>query len=247
MSAARKPRAAAVAARQPESGFNGAASALEPDRFSRVSWIAGILTERIIDGTYPVGERIREASLQEEFGCSNGPIREALQRLVADGLAVRSPWQGVRVIDLDERDITDLFELRGALLERAAALAARNSGPDTAVSADFLRKALASKFSEARAGRVPAVTGDTTDWVMTVAANPFITQVWRSTMLKSRIYVYRSMQKTAGAGTEPIINELIDSIVRGKPHAAKRAAAALTRQMLVDLDLPVSTNKEIHV
>lgn len=221
----------------PATGEARAASAAGPGRFSRVQWIVGVLTERVIDGTYAPGERIREAVLQEEFGFSNGPIREALQRLVADGLAVRSPWQGVRVVELTEQDVIALFELRGALLERAAELAARTRRPETAASAERLRKTLAAKFSAARAGRVPMVTGDATDWVMEVAGNRHITEVWQKTMLKSRIYVYRSMKKTAGAAAEPILNALIDAIVLGKPLAARRAAAAHTRQMLVDLGL----------
>jgi len=214
-----------------------------PDRFSRVQWIVGVLTERVIDGTYAPGERIREAVLQDEFGFSNGPVREALQRLVADGLAVRSPWQGVRVIELTEHDVIALFELRGALLERAAMLAARNNLPETAASGERLRKTLAAKFSAARAGRVPMVTGDATDWVMAVAGNHYITEVWQKTMRKSRIYVYRSMKKTAGAGAEPILNTLIDAIVQRKPLAARRAAAAHTHQLLVDLGLVESRGR----
>lgn len=221
-----------------------ATAAPEAARFSRVQWIVDVLTERIIDGTYGPGERIREAVLQQEFGFSNGPIREALQRLVADGLAVRSPWQGVRVVELSEDDVVALFELRGALLERAAVLAARNSRAETAKSAARLRQTLAGKFSAARAGRVPVVTGDTTDWVMEVAGNSFISDAWQKTMLKSRIYVYRSMQKTAGAGTEPIIDSLIEAIVQRKPLAARRAAAALTHQMLADLGLSRARSRD---
>lgn len=237
MSASRKLKAVTPALDASAARTPNATTAPEATRFSRVLWIVDVLTERIIKGTYAPGERIREAMLQQEFGFSNGPIREALQRLVADGLAVRAPWQGVRVVELSERDVVDLFELRGALLERAAVLAARNSRAETATSAERLRSTVAEKFSAARAGRVPTVTGDTTEWVMEVAANPFITDAWQKTMLKSRIYVYRSMQKTAGAGTEPIINSLIEAIVQRKPLAARRAAAALTHQMLADLGL----------
>jgi DNA-binding GntR family transcriptional regulator len=206
----------------------------EDHRFSRAGWLAGILRERVIDGTYAPGERIREAALQEEFGFSNGPIREALQRLVADGLAQRAPWQGVRVVALGEREIVDLFELRGALLEYAAERAAQRADDAAVRSAATLRKTLAGKFAAAREGHPPPVTGATTDWVLQVAGNPQITAVWRATMLKSRVYVYRAMKRTAGARTAPIIEELIRSILARKPSAARKAARDLTRQMLAD-------------
>lgn len=210
-----------------------AAATATAERFSRAGWIADILRERVIDGTYRPGERIREAQLREEFGFSNGPIREALHRLVADGLAQRAPWQGVRVIAPSQAEIVHLFELRSALLEYAAESAATRAGPKDAASAKALRALLARKHAAARAGHPEPVTGATTDWVMAVAANPQITTVWQATMLKSRIYVYRSMQRTAGAVTAPIIEELISAILAHKPAAARAAARELTRQMLV--------------
>jgi DNA-binding GntR family transcriptional regulator len=202
------------------------------DRFSRAEWIAQMLRERIIDGTYAPGERIREAQLREEFGLSNGPIREALQRLVADGLAQRAPWQGVRVVELSEAEIVQLFELRSALLEYAAERAAEHAGPKDAATASALRKLLARKHAAARAGHPEPVSGATTDWVMSVAGNPQITAVWQATMLRSRIYVHRSMQRTAGVITAPIIDRLISSILDRKPRLARAAARELTLQML---------------
>lgn len=214
------------------------ASAVGDDnRFSRASWLADILRERVIDGTYAPGDRIREAMLQQEFGFSNGPIREALQRLVADGLAQRAPWQGVRVIALGEQEIVDLFELRSALLEYAAERAAERAGDAAIKSAAALRRTLAGKFAAARAGHPPPVTGATTDWVLSVADNPQITAVWQATMLKSRVYVYRAMKRTAGARTAPIIEALIRSILARKPSAARKAARDLTRQMLADAEI----------
>lgn len=209
----------------------------DDNRFSRASWLADILRERVIDGTYAPGDRIREAMLQQEFGFSNGPIREALQRLVADGLAQRAPWQGVRVIALGAQEIVDLFELRSALLEYAAERAAERAGDAAIKSAAALRKTLAGKFAAARAGHPPPVTGATTDWVLSVADNPQITAVWQATMLKSRVYVYRAMKRTAGARTAPIIEALIRSILARKPAAARKAAHDLTRQMLADADI----------
>ena len=44
--------------------------------------LASVLRERIVTGVYAPGEWIRESLLAQEFGYSNGPIREALQLLV---------------------------------------------------------------------------------------------------------------------------------------------------------------------
>ena len=44
--------------------------------------------------------------------------------MVADGLADRAPWQGVRIKSLSKPRIVELFQVRLALLEYAAELAA---------------------------------------------------------------------------------------------------------------------------
>jgi DNA-binding GntR family transcriptional regulator len=86
---------------------------------SRTDGLAAILRDRIVKGVYRPGDRIREIELQQEFKLSNGPVREALQRLVADGILDRSPWRGVRVAELGKKEIIELFQLRVALLEYA--------------------------------------------------------------------------------------------------------------------------------
>lgn len=216
---------------------------IEPDRFSRAEWIAQILRDRVIDGTYAPGERIREAQLREEFALSNGPIREALQRLVADGLASRAPWQGVRIVALSEQEIVELFELRSALLEYAAERAALRSGPEDRKSAQALRRLLARKHAAARAGHPEPVTGATTDWVMSVAGNSQITAVWQSTMLRSRIYIHRSMQRTAGAATGPIIERLIAAILAHAPERARAAAREVNDAMLAGAGIGIASKR----
>ncbi|RYZ17814.1 MAG: GntR family transcriptional regulator, partial [Myxococcaceae bacterium] len=44
-----------------------------------------ILREWIISGRFAAGERLNEVDLARELGISRGPLREALQRLAAQG------------------------------------------------------------------------------------------------------------------------------------------------------------------
>src|SRR5947207_10848898 len=66
-------------------------------RFSRAQWLAEVLRQRIISGAYQPCEHLREAQLRQEFGFSNGPIREALQKMLLSWLAECAPWQDFRV------------------------------------------------------------------------------------------------------------------------------------------------------
>jgi DNA-binding GntR family transcriptional regulator len=186
---------------------------------------------RVITGHYPPGSWIREVELQREFGVSNGPVREALQNAVADGIAERVPFRGVRVIDLSERQIVELFEVRFALLGFAAELAAAKATPATAESAARIRSAL----EPARTEEAPdiLVYGDFSLWVFELAGNPCLAEAYKRPHLQSRIYIgiarkhhdYRDV-------LIPYVEVVIDAIVAGRVTEARNAVRALTLQTL---------------
>ncbi|WP_243745318.1 GntR family transcriptional regulator [Streptomyces hainanensis] len=84
------------------------------------SLIVDQLRERIVDGTFPPGGQMAEAQLAATFGISRGPVREALQRLVQEGLLVNIKNRGVFVIELGPADLADVC-LSRRLIERKAA------------------------------------------------------------------------------------------------------------------------------
>ena len=78
----------------------------------------------IIDWTLEPGTVLAEVELSGRLGISRTPVREALARLVADGLAEPLGGRGLIVSAVDADNVTELFELRQALEQQAAALAA---------------------------------------------------------------------------------------------------------------------------
>lgn len=213
-------------------------TAAADDRFSRTTWLANILRERILAGTYKPGERIREVQLRSEFGFSNGPIREALQAIVADGLAERAPWQGVSVKTLSERGLVELFQVRLALLEYAAELAARHPTEAMLSSAKKLKQELDDWFKEMeRTNGHPSFNGKLSKWLLTFAGNTALHDIWDKTMQQTLIYVNASLVRSHGRKSHALINQLINSICEGDVSAARNAARALTEQTLIDLGI----------
>ena len=84
------------------------------------------IRERILDGTYPEGEQLRQDVLAADLGVSRIPVREALRQLEAEGLVIFSPHRGAVVSTLSVAEIEELFALRakleGELLRRAVPL-----------------------------------------------------------------------------------------------------------------------------
>lgn len=207
-------------------------------QFHRPLWLADILRERIITGIYKPNTHIREAELRAEFGFSNGPIREALQLIVAEGLGVRMPWQGVRVISLTDRQIADLFEVRLALLECAAELAALKATASVIDAAPALKAYIDRAYKELKAGSVhPSFHGELSRWLMHAAGNEQLTRMWNTAMLQTLIYVNAAVSRRAGSNIWSLIYAVIDRVVKRDPAGARLAIRELTLQTLRDLKI----------
>ncbi|MBJ8345722.1 GntR family transcriptional regulator [Antrihabitans sp. YC2-6] len=77
--------------------------------------IADQLREYILDGSYGPGAQLSEAHLAGELGVSRGPVREALQRLVQEGLLVSHRNRGVFVVELTPGDVAEIYAAREAI------------------------------------------------------------------------------------------------------------------------------------
>jgi DNA-binding GntR family transcriptional regulator len=199
---------------------------------TRVEWLKMVVRKRILAGEYRPGSWIREVELQREFGLSNGPVREALQSAVADGLAERAPFRGVRVIDLSEREIVELFEVRFALLGFAAELAAERAGPDIADGAAALKASLEQAAIENESADL-WLRGELSHWVFELAGNARLREAYERPLLQSLLYVAMARQKK-GVRAELLapVFDVIDAVAQRQPVKARRAVRALTLQTL---------------
>ena len=88
------------------------------------------LRSLILDGTFEAGSRVKEAILAARLNLSRTPLRQAMDRLAAEGLLEQKPTGGYLVSKFTIDDIKDAIELRGVLEGTAARLAAER-GMDT--------------------------------------------------------------------------------------------------------------------
>jgi len=86
-----------------------------------------VLRDEILDGLLPAGTVLLEVEQSARLGVSRTPLRSAVARLVADGLVAGRSGRGFSVTEMSVDSINDLYELREALEERAATLAARGA------------------------------------------------------------------------------------------------------------------------
>jgi DNA-binding GntR family transcriptional regulator len=75
------------------------------------------LRDRLLRGEVPLGRRLVEERLADEFQTSRTPVREALRRLEGDGHLVRAPEGGLRPSVPNVPSMSQLYEVRIAIEE----------------------------------------------------------------------------------------------------------------------------------
>ena len=113
-------------------------TALPAEETSLSGDIARKLEEDILRGRLRPGHRLDERELSERYAVSRTPVREALQRLSAGGLAAARGRQGLQVSQLSVADLLDALSVVAQLEALAASQAARRILPE---QRDILQKA----------------------------------------------------------------------------------------------------------
>lgn len=73
------------------------------------------LRQHLLNGTIKPGDYLTERTLVEMLGMSRTPIRAALERLDAEGLAKYTPNKGLVVVEISLQQAVDLYDYRIAL------------------------------------------------------------------------------------------------------------------------------------
>ena len=128
--------------------------------------IYGQLLDEIMAGRFSAGDRLpTENQLAQRFSVSRPVVREALQRLQTDGVVIarqgsgtyvqRSPSQRVGELtsQVSLHDVLQVMELRMALEELSARLAARNRTDDQVRIIEQARQALGEVFGQEAAAK----------------------------------------------------------------------------------------------
>lgn len=163
-------------------------------RVTLAGQVAGAMRDAVLSGLFPPGQQMNEAELAARFEVSRGPVREAMQRLVQEGLLVSHPHRGVFVVQLSEADLADVYLARGAIegtaLRRIADL------PD--------RAPLAGRLAAAVATMAAAVA--TSDWaevadsdlafhraLVDAAGSPRLSRMYETVQAETRLSFHHLM------------------------------------------------------
>lgn len=213
-------------AKPPIAGTHRAVLALE--RTSTVHLVAQELRKAILAGDLPVGGPIGEVEIAAQLGVSRGPLREAAQRLVQEGLLVSIPGRGMRVRRIGPDEVPDLYEARLAVEAHAARRLAQR--PDRVQIAEL--EACLARLVSVSEGDEAVPIGDAD-----IAFHRELVRLVGSERLSATIGTLLAETRIASLSepdgyqvvreVSPTYRELIDAIAAGDGEAA---VDALSRQ-----------------
>ena len=94
-------------------------------RSSTIDLIADQIRNAIYSGSLEPGQSINEVRTAELLAVSRPSLREALQRLISEGVMTHAPGRGVHVRRMRVADIDDVYAVREAIESQAVKLIVR--------------------------------------------------------------------------------------------------------------------------
>jgi GntR family transcriptional regulator, rspAB operon transcriptional repressor len=191
--------------------------------------LAEALESAIVFGELPPGGRIIEEEVAARYDVSRSPVRDALRRLEADGLVVRTDHRGARVTPISRPDLDDVYLCRIELEGLAAQQAAKRwQSPSEDVFAQGLAAMRAAfKANDVRKYFIANVAF--TDAVHRASGNATLQRLLKSIgkqALRYRYLAYRSAPKLMRMSVEGN-REIVDLILARRGAQARRITAQL--------------------
>jgi DNA-binding GntR family transcriptional regulator len=186
------------------------------------------LIEDILNGRLQPGARIVETRIAQQFGVSQGPVREALRDLELFGFVVSSPFRGTQVRQITTEDLLQIYPIRAAL-EAVAARAAAERIDDATLNhleelITSMREAAARDDHRAQADADHAFHAA----IVKASGNHMLEHVWQTMRLSittcvTRSVTHRSLHELAERHTV-----VLDAL---RAHDPDRAEAAIRRHI----------------
>ncbi|MBQ5708940.1 MAG: GntR family transcriptional regulator, partial [Anaerotignum sp.] len=182
------------------------------------------LRDAILTGKLVPGERLMENQLAEKLGVSRTPVREALRMLELENLVELVPRKGAQVLDMSEKDITNILEVRSALEGLATSLACKKMTKEDlqqlkSMEADF-EKAVADNDVE----HFVDIDEDFHDLIFAATENDKLISIFRN--LRIQLYRYRMAQAKNNETSMSTIVAHHRSIIRAiENHDAEEGAS----------------------
>lgn len=213
------------------------------------------LHKQIIAGKYMPGDWLRQEEIANQMGVSMTPVREALDLLVAAGLAERVPYRGVRVPELVAKDVVEAYGLRLVLEAIASRDAAKQITKERAAALSRTLDEMKSQGTLNEMSRARQLSREFHMGVVAASGNALLGKLYDIVanafpdwMLYEAMFHHPELVAESMRDEEKEHRAILDAIIKGKPDSAAQKAVEhithLGRSLEELLDIPSELLKE---
>ena len=182
------------------------------------------LRDAILTGKLVPGERLMENQLAEKLGVSRTPVREALRMLELENLVELVPRKGAQVLDMSEKDITNILEVRSALEGLATSLACKKMTKEDLQQLKNMEVDFEKAVADNDVDHFVDIDEDFHDLIFAATENDKLINIFRN--LRIQLYRYRMAQAKKNETSMPTIVAHHRSIIRAiENHDAEEGAS----------------------
>lgn len=195
--------------------------------------VTAILRKALFSGEYKSGDELSLTEVAERLGVSRTPVREAFQTLEAEGMIELRMNKGAIVKPLDEKYITDHYEVRILLESEAARRAAEQGMPDAEALLQRL-EALQARMERVSAEEYAALNLAVHSAIWTAADNERLYRLLSSLWNGPSVGVAAPEREHYIQSTQEHIN-ILKAIQQQDAEAAKKQMTSHIQRSLVNI------------
>ena len=182
------------------------------------------LRDAILTGKLVPGERLMENQLADKLGVSRTPVREALRMLELENLVELVPRKGAQVLDMSEKDITNILEVRSALEGLATSVACKKMSKEDLQQLKNLEVDFEKAVADNDVEHFVDIDEDFHDLIFAATENDKLINIFRN--LRIQLYRYRMAQAKNNETSMSTIVAHHRSIIRAiENHDAEEGAS----------------------
>lgn len=183
------------------------------------------LRDAILMGKLVPGERLMENQLAEKLGVSRTPIREALRMLELENLVELVPRKGAQVLDMTEKDIIDVLEIREVLESLGTSLACKKMNPEQLLKLKEVERQFEQACADKDVEAVVDMDEEFHNIIFSSTENVKLIQLFNN--LRIQLYRYRMAHVKLTSSITTIITHhrsIISAIENRRPEDGAKAA-----------------------
>ncbi len=186
-----------------------------------------LIEDALLRGELPPGSRIVEAELARQAGISRGPVREAIQQLVGEGVLVQYPSRGTFVAGWTPQAVEEAYTLRAVLERLAIQEAVKRVRPEDIARLQTIVEEMDQQAREGNARALVFLDVRFHEQLYALSGHSLLQEVLAR--LRRRLYALMGLDEGYATHRDEIVRDhqrIVDALKTGNPDLAAEAITA---------------------